>query len=165
MQRLRYAAAFAYGFVLSYFVVIWLAGFMAARQVPAEYFGYFAAYGQFGREAALALLSLVTHFTPTLCLLSAGLLLPAWLAPSCRRNVGFSALAGALASYAFWLYFYSLPSNGGTSPSEGLLALVRAPWWALPSVVGPLVGFAAAYALFTRLPPRRAEASQETPSK
>jgi hypothetical protein len=158
MQRLRYVAAFVYGFVLSYFVVIWLAGFMAARQVPAEYFGYFAAYGQFGREAALALLSLVTHFIPTLCLLSAGLLLPAWLAQSSRRQVGIAALAGALASYAFWLYFYSLPRNGGTSPSEALLALLRAPWWALPAVVGPLVGFVMAYALFTRLPPRRAEA-------
>jgi len=158
MQRLQYLAAFVYGFVLVFFVCVWMAGFMAAREVPVEYFKFFADYGHRGKELGLAVLSLAQHFVPTVCLLVLGVVLPAWLSTSKRRQIGLSILLGGVVSYFFWAYFYSLEGQPASWFQQLLATYAQAPWWAIPAMVAPFVGLLSAYVLLAKLSPQPAGA-------
>ena len=151
MRALRLTFAFVYGFALMYFVCIWVAGFMAARQIPQEYFRFFASYGSAGKEVALALLGIALHLLPTLLLLSAGILAATFASKQNRRVIGVAAVLGAASSYCFWLvYFSTLGTNGTWSLSAALAPYFQAPWWAWPNMVAPFLGLALAFLLLPR---------------
>jgi len=140
MRTFRLAAAFAYGFVLFYFVWVWVGGFMAARQVPSSFFKLF------GQEPALALISFGFHFLPSVALLVVGTLLFAFPFGNQARTVARSVLAGAILSYVFWVVIFALQGSPESVPIlNKLLAQFRVPWWAWPALVAPIAAFTLTY--------------------
>ncbi len=141
MKHLQRVIAFVYGFVLMYFVSIWFTGFMSARTISTEYFKFFRSLGPNGLETGHALLGVGLHLIPTLLLLLAGILGAVYLcAPEKRRSAAACVIAGAVASYLFWIAFYA----SEFSLFAVFLPLVAAPWWAWPSIVTPLFALAVA---------------------
>jgi hypothetical protein len=144
--------AFGYGFVLMYFVAIWLTGFLAARAVPVEYFRYFSSMGEGGKIAAHALLSLGLHALPTALCLLAGTAAAAYLPSTHRRTVGLFVIAGAVVSYVFWVSFYSFtPPLSEFSPFSVIQPYIQAPWWLWPQLASPAVALLLAYRLLPGL--------------
>jgi len=153
MHAFRIATAIAYGFVLFYFVWVWVGGVMAARQVPSAFFTFF------GQEPALALISFGLHFLPSVVLIVLGTVL---FAVPFRRQalvVARYVLAGAVLSYVFWLAVFALqgPPEGVATLSK-LFNQFRAPWWAWPALIAPAAAFLLTYAAAPRLLPRGTEA-------
>jgi len=145
------ALAFVYGFFLMYFVYIWFTGFMAARQISPEYFGYFATYGRVGKDAAHAVLSVALHLVPSLLLLGAGVYLAVMISTPDRRAIGVTAILGSAFSYMFWLFYFAIQDQRQTQLLSATLAsYIQAPWWAWPAMAAPALGLAFAYALLPK---------------
>jgi len=152
MRLSRSLPPFFLGFVWLYFVLITLRGFMAALQVPVEYFMFF---GKAHQELALFTANVALHLVPEALAFIAGVLLSAYLF---RGSRGFSAAMfalGAIASYIIWLLLYQAVAqaqvNGTTGLSwQDLLTPFHAPWWAAPALLSPIIGLAAGIWLVTK---------------
>ncbi len=152
MRLIRSLLPFFNGFVWLYIVLIQLRGFMAARQVPVEYFRFF---GKEHQELALFTTNVALHLIPEALALIAGVVISAYLFKGSRSlNAAMFAL-GAVVSYVFWLVFYqaTAQANVNGEPSlnwQELLAQFQAPWWAAPALLSPVIGVTVGVWLTTR---------------
>jgi hypothetical protein len=144
---LTLAAALAVGALLYQFFVVVLNGYLAAVAVPRQYFMWFGTPQQ---ELALAFLQLATAL-PVFVLVSGAVLV------ACRalrnRSTPFLAaiLVGMMLCYLYWAVDYlvllpaDLPPDAQAYPMPvRLQQLIFSPWWALPTVFAPWLGFALA---------------------
>jgi hypothetical protein len=153
MRLIRSLPPFVFGFSCLYVVLIQLRGFMAAREVPVEYFRFF---GNEHQQLALFTTNVALHLVPEALLLIGSAALSAYLFKGSRRfNAAMFAL-GAVVSYAFCLMFYQAvaqtQSNGKPSLNwQELVAQFHAPWWTVPALLSPIIGVAAGVWLVTRI--------------
>ena len=152
MRAFRLAAAFAYGFLLLYFVWVWVGGLMAARHVPSSFFNFF------GQELALALINFGFHFLPSVVLFVLGTVLFALPFRTQSLTVARSVLVGAIFSYVSWFVVFALQRpTEDVSMLRKLLNPLRVPWWGWPALIAPAAAFMLAYVATPKLLPRRTE--------
>ena len=139
MRYLRPLGAFLLGFTWLYLVQIQFRGFLAARQVSADYFRFFGAEHQ---DLALFTVKVALHLIPEALAMIGGLMLSAFWFKG-KRGVNAAAFAfGAVVSYVFWLVVYHAAARArehGTASvnwSE-LFAQFQAPWWTAPALLSP----------------------------
>ncbi len=153
MGVLHFAVATIVGFWLYYFVVVFVGGFLAAVNIPSEYFRFF------GREysgVAHALLGTMLHAVPTALLIAAGVLAVERFWP---KRPALAALPYFLGMVCFVIAWESsqatgcLPSQDNTSTcAQGILqSLPALPWWAWLQVASPWVGLGLAQWLLKRI--------------
>ena len=112
--------------------------FLAARQVPIEYFRFF---GEEHQELSLFITNVVLHLVPESIVLILGVLVCSRaLKGSSTFNAGILAF-GAAVSYFFWLLFYQVVAHTQTGAEsqrfwQDFLRQFSAPWW--PAVGAPL---------------------------
>ena len=141
---LHLGAAVLAGIALYQLFVVVLNGYLAAVAVPRPYFMWF---GKPRQELALAVIQLACA-VPVFLLVSGGVL------AVCRalrsRSTPFLAaiLVGMLLCYLYWAVGFvvflpaSLPPEAEPYPmSVRFQQLIIVPWWALPTVAAPWLGF------------------------
>jgi hypothetical protein len=131
-----------FGFALLYAVLIQLRGYMAARQVPVEYFKFF---GKEHQELALFTTNVALHLVPEALVLTGGVVLSVYLFKGSRGFTCAMFTVGAIVSYFFWLVFYWAIAQSQVNGTLGLswrelLAPFHAPWWNLPTLLSPVIG-------------------------
>ena len=152
MHFTRSLLPFSIGFGLLYVVLIELRGFLAARQIPVEYFRFF---GKEHQELALFTSSVALHLIPEALVLIGGVLFCTGTLKGSRSfNAGMFAL-GAVVSYCFWLVFYQVAAQAQLTGApglnwQGLFRQIQAPWWATPALLSPLIGLGVGVWLATR---------------
>jgi hypothetical protein len=146
-------AAFWAGVALYQFVVVVLNGYLAAVSVPGEYFAYF---GKQQHGLSLVVLQSASAL-PVVLLVSAGVLLICRLLRTSSKSFIAAIFVGMLACYLYWalsfLFFAPAELPSGTalpSPLVRLQQLLVTPWWALPTVIAPWLGFVLAVWLLRR---------------
>ncbi|MGC3985858.1 MAG: hypothetical protein QM777_14705 [Pseudorhodoferax sp.] len=145
MRPLAFAAAILFGAVLHAAVVL-LAGVTAAVAVPP---GYFAWFGRAQAGPALGLLHLMTFAVPAAIVNAGGLLAAERLLRGSAKAVVLGYLAGFLCAIAGSALTLWLESEGARSLAQVLHGFVPT-WWALPGLLLPWTGFAAAAWLLRR---------------
>ena len=152
MRISRSLLPFCIGFGLLYVVLIELRGFLAARQVPIEYFRFF---GKEHQELSLFITNVVLHLVPESIVLILGVLVCSRaLKGSSTFNAGILAF-GAAVSYFFWLLFYQVVAHTQTGAEsqrfwQDFLRQFSAPWWAMPALLSPLIGIGLGVWLVTK---------------
>lgn len=139
--------------MLYQFFVVVLNGYLAAVAVPRQYFMWF---GKPQQELALAVLQLATAI-PVFLLVSGAVLVV------CRafrsRNTPFlvAIFVGMLLCYLYWAVSFlvflpaDLPAEVKPYPmAVRVQQLIFSPWWALPTVFAPWLGFGFATWLLRR---------------
>jgi len=151
MPRLRIVMAFLCGALLFQVAVIQAGGLLAAMTVPAA---YFEGFGRSHAAVALALVQLVTLALPVCVMVAGGVLATCRIVGGNAQAMLPAVLAGLVACFLFWFIqaMASLSRHG--VPISGQLMV---PWWALPGVLAPWLGFAWAAWLLRRTPRQRAQ--------
>jgi hypothetical protein len=151
----RLAAAVIAGFWLFQLLAVVLNGYLAAVAVPNAYFAWF---GGSRRELALGGLQLVSAL-PVFLLMAAGVLATCRVFRSRTRPFLTAILVGMVLCFAYWTLSFLLVAPTDRPPGAGPDAFaVRAqqffavPWWALPSIAAPWLGFLFAAWLLSRRP-------------
>ena len=152
MRLIRLLPPFFIGFALLYIVLIQLRGFMAARQVPTEYFRFF---GKEHQELALFTTNVVLHLVPEALVLVGGVVASVYLLNGSRVLNAATFALGAVVSYIFWLVYYQAVAQAQVhgEPNlnwQELVAQLQAPWWAAPALLSPAVGVGLGVWLATR---------------
>ncbi len=155
MKHLQRSVAFTYGFFLLCFACIWLSGFLAARAVPLTYFQFFSSLGPSGPQIGHAVLGIALYLIPIVVFILVGTLGALRLVkPRARNSLVTATFAGAVLGY-----FASLASTASEPSLPAVLSpLLQAQWWALPSILAPVVGIGAAWAIARTTAPAHAGA-------
>jgi hypothetical protein len=146
MSVVRAALLFAAGVVLYNVAVVFGGGVLAAASVPRAYFDFFGAQH---RALALGVLNLTTWALPVALLVFVGALLallPQRVAP---KPAAASLLAGMFAAFLYWhasssIALASAPNSLHPSFVGAFLNTLLPAWWAVPNLLAPWLGAAAA---------------------
>ena len=139
MRLLRHLIALVAGFVAME-VLVFVAGFLAARSVPRGYFEYF---GRANQEVALALWSSIAFAFPMLVTAT----IMAWIMARALKIAGNTGLIlfvlGVTGSFATYLFSAALSTTTESSLPNALWQQVNSYWpqalWQLPA--GPWAGW------------------------
>ena len=142
--RILFAAVIS-GVLIYQFCVVVMSGYLAAVELPTQYFAWFGKPQQ-----GLALTVLDLAIASAIFVLVSGAVIAV-----CRifRNGSvallFAILAGMLLCWLYWTVGFfvfapqDLDSNVTLYPMKtGLQPLIFGPWWSLPSTLAPWCGFA-----------------------
>lgn len=147
MRWLHLSAAMLAGIAIYQLFVVVLNGYLAALAVPRQYFMWF---GKPQQELALAIIQLASA-TPVFLLVSGGTLVVCRTLRSRSvplRPLLAAILGGMLLGHLYWAVGFVAFPPAGLSPevdpyslSVRLQQLFVAPWWSLPTVLAPWLGF------------------------
>ena len=156
MHSLRLVLAFALGF-LAMEALVFTAGVLAARSIPASYFAFFGAQH---RELALGLLGVFTFSLPQFVIATSLAAAAAWAVRSTTWQAPTVFFLGALSCIGVYVYSASLaiPELGAPARTmaEAAADLVPRQLWQVPN--GPwasLVGLILGWVLWLRKASRR----------
>lgn len=144
MRWLHLGAAMLAGIAIYQLFVVVLNGYLAAIAVPRQYFMWF---GRQRQELALAIIQLASAIP--VFLLVTGCVLAVCRSLRSRSMTFLAAiLVGMLLSHLYWAVSFLAFLPAGLSPevepysmSVRLQQLFVVPWWSLPTVLAPWLGF------------------------
>ena len=153
----RSIALLACGAGLFYVAVVFLGGILAAVAIPKE---YFALFDRKHVSLALALMFSITWALPVAAVVASGVFLS-------LRAIGtrvlpsavfvFVGMAGCFLYWQFASASFLVESSGpGFSLLQGLALSFTVPWFSIPNLLAPWLGFAAGVWLMARLRGREA---------
>lgn len=131
--------------------VVFTGGVLAAIGVPKEYFTLFGDQ----KELALAVLQFVSFALPVALLVAGGTLAIQHLLGRNPKAVLSAVLAGLVLCCVYWIAVGALTPHAGLAseplePSALLMQMLLPPWWAVPGLLAPWLGFALAAWLVLR---------------
>ena len=152
-RSLQLGAAVIAGIVLYQLFVVVMNGYLAAVAVPRQYFMWF---GKPRLELALAVIQLASA-VPVFLLVSGGVLVVCRAFRSRGTPFLIAILVGMLLCYLYWAVGFlvflpaDLPPEVKPYPmTVRIQQLILSPWWALPTIFAPWVGFGFSWWLLRR---------------
>ncbi len=141
---LHICVAVVAGVFIYQLLVVVLNGYLAAVAVPKQFFAWF---GKSRQEVALAVISLISAL-PVLVLVSGAVLAVCRTLRNRSTPILSAMFVGMLLCYLYWAADFLLLSSVDLPPdvkpfpmSVRFQQLIFPPWWALPSVSAPWLGF------------------------
>lgn len=142
----RFLLAALIGALTYHLAVVYAGGVFAAMGVSKSYFAFF---GRAHLGLALAVLNLGTWALPVGAIVFVACCLTLRAFRGAGRHLGLAFFLGMFGAFLFWHISFVLSTAADAAPATvsamaSFFETLRAPWWSLPNVVAPWLGFALA---------------------
>ena len=152
MQALRFLLAALIGAMTYHLAVVYAGGVFAAIGVSKSYFAFF---GRAHQGLALAVLDLGIWALPVGAIVFVACCFTLLAFRGKGRHMGLAFFLGMFSAFLFWHISSVLSTAADAAPATVstmtlFFETLRVPWWSLPNVVAPWLGFGLAVRFMRR---------------